>query len=57
MLAALGLEPDRLPRKAAIYYVKPATLDHSGICKNKTAGRELAAIRKSTLWLTPATKT
>ena len=35
-LAALGLGSDRLPRNATIYYVKPATLDHSGICKNKT---------------------
>lgn len=29
------LGSDRLPRNVAIYYVKPATLDHSGICKTK----------------------
>lgn len=31
----MGLESDRLPRNAAIYYVKPVTLDHPGICKMK----------------------
>lgn len=50
----MGLESDRLPRNAAIYYVKPATFDYLGICKNETAGRELADFRKSRLWLTPA---
>ena len=53
-LAALCLGSDRLPRNVAIYYVKPATFDHPGICKNKTAGRKLADFRKSRLWLTPA---
>lgn len=56
-LAALGLGSDRLPRNAAICYVKPAILDHPGICKNKTAGRKLADFRKSRLWLTSVTKT
>lgn len=56
-LAALGLGSDRLPRNVAIYYVKPATLDHPGIYKNKTAGRKLADFRKSRLWLTSVTKT
>lgn len=50
----MGLESDRLPRNAAIYYVKPVTLDHPGIYKNKTAGRELADFRKGRLWLIPA---
>ena len=53
----MGLESDRLPRNAAIYYVKPATFDHPGICKNKTAGRKLADFRKSRLWSTPVIKT
>ena len=53
----MGLESDRLPRNAAIYYVKPATFDHPGIIKNKTAGRKLADFRKSRLWSTPVTKT
>lgn len=47
------LGSDRLPRNVAIYYVKPATLDHPGIYKNKTAGRKLADFRKSRLWSTP----
>ena len=51
----MGLESDRLPRNAAIYYVKPVTLDHPEFCEIKTAGRGLADFRKGRLWSTPAT--
>lgn len=47
------LGSDRLPRNATIYYVKPATFDHPGICKNKTAGRKLADFRKKPAMVDP----
>lgn len=45
-LAALCLGSDRLPRNVAIYYVKPATLDHSGICKTKPQVESLPIFEK-----------
>lgn len=40
------LGSDRLPRNVAIYYVKPATLDHSGICKTKPQVESLPIFEK-----------
>ncbi|HJI43877.1 MAG TPA: hypothetical protein OIL77_00335 [Coriobacteriaceae bacterium] len=53
-LAALCPELTRLPRNGLIYYVLPTTLDHTGNCEIKTAGRELADFQKRPAWSTHA---
>lgn len=40
------LGSDRLPRNATIYYVKPATFDHPGICKTKPQVESLPIFEK-----------
>lgn len=43
----MGLGSDRLPRNVAIYYVKPATLDHPGIYKTKPQVESLPIFEKA----------